>query len=87
MCLGIPGQIKAIYERNGVRMGMVDFSSIAKEVCLAYLPELEVGDYTIVHVGFAITKVDEQSARETLALFQRMGVLGAELNADAGALA
>ncbi len=87
MCLGIPGQIKAIYERNGVRMGMVDFSSIAKEVCLAYLPELEVGDYTIVHVGFAITKVDEQSARETLALFQSMGVLGAELNADAGALA
>ena len=87
MCLGIPGQIKAIYERNGVRMGMVDFSSIAKEVCLAYLPELEVGDYTIVHVGFAITKVDEQSARETLALFQSMGVLGAELNAGADGLA
>ena len=85
MCLGIPGQIKAIYERNGVRMGTVDFNGIAKEVCLAYLPELEVGDFTIVHVGFAITKLDEQSARETLALFQSMGVLGAELNADAGA--
>ena len=87
MCLGIPGQIKAIYEQNGVRMGTADFNGIEKQVCLAYLPELEVGDFTIVHVGFAITKLDEQSARETLALFQGMGVLGAELNAEAHGLA
>jgi hydrogenase expression/formation protein HypC len=84
MCLGIPGQILTIYEQNGVRMGAVDFNGIVKQVCLAYLPELAVGDYTIVHVGFAITRLDEQSARETLALFQSMGVLGAELNAGAG---
>lgn len=87
MCLGIPGQILTVYEQNGVRMGTVDFNGIVKQVCLAYLPELAAGDYTIVHVGFAITRLDEQSARETLALFQSMGVLGAELNAGADGLA
>jgi hydrogenase assembly chaperone HypC/HupF len=69
MCLGIPGQIKEIYEMNGIRMGKVDFNGIVKDVCLAYLPDINVGDYTIVHVGFAITRLDEQSALETLALF------------------
>lgn len=85
MCLGIPGQIKAIYELNGARMGTVDFNGIEKEVCLAYLPELAVGDFTIVHVGFAITRLDEESARETLALFHSLGLLDEELNADAEA--
>lgn len=80
MCLGIPGKIMEIYEQHGTRMGKVDFDGIQKEVCLAYLPELEVGDYTIVHVGFAITKLDEESAKETLALFQEMGRLDEELN-------
>lgn len=82
MCLGIPGQIKEIYDTGLTRMGKVDFNGIVKEVCLAYLPELEVGDFTIVHVGFAITKLDEQSARETLALFHSLGILDEELNAD-----
>jgi hydrogenase expression/formation protein HypC len=82
MCLGIPGKIMEIYEQHGARMGKVDFDGIQKEVCLAYLPELEVGDYTIVHVGFAITKLDEESARETLALFHEMGVLDEELVAE-----
>jgi hydrogenase expression/formation protein HypC len=80
MCLGIPGKIMEIYEQHGTRMGKVDFDGIQKEVCLAYLPELEVGDYTIVHVGFAITRLDEESAKETLALFQEMGRLDEELN-------
>jgi hydrogenase expression/formation protein HypC len=80
MCLGIPGKIIEIYEQHGTRMGKVDFDGIQKEVCLAYLPELEVGDYTIVHVGFAITRLDEESAKETLALFQEMGRLDEELN-------
>ncbi|NOG48675.1 MAG: HypC/HybG/HupF family hydrogenase formation chaperone [Chloroflexi bacterium] len=75
MCLGVPGQIKDIYERDGVRMGKVDFGGILKEVCLDFVPEMKVGDYTIVHVGFAITRLDEQSAVETLALFKEMGVL------------
>ncbi|MFZ2880397.1 MAG: HypC/HybG/HupF family hydrogenase formation chaperone, partial [Phototrophicaceae bacterium] len=61
MCLGVPGQIKDIYERDGVRMGKVDFGGILKEVCLDFVPEMKVGDYTIVHVGFAITRLDEQS--------------------------
>jgi len=79
MCLGIPGQVKEIYEANGVRMGVVDFAGITKEVCLAYVPEIGVGDYTIVHVGFAITQLDEASALESLRLFGEMGVLEEEL--------
>jgi len=79
MCLGIPGKVLEIYETNGTRMGRVDFSGIQKEVCLVYLPEIEVGDYTIVHVGFAITRLDEQSALETLALFREMERLEEEL--------
>jgi hydrogenase expression/formation protein HypC len=79
MCLGIPGKVLEIYEQHGTRMGKVDFDGIQKEVCLAYLPELQVGDYTIVHVGFAITQLDEESAKETLALFQEMGRLEEEL--------
>ena len=82
MCLGIPGKVLEIYEANGTRMGRVDFSGIQKEVCLAYVPEVEVGDYTIIHVGFAITRLDEESALETLALFEQMNVLSEELNAD-----
>jgi len=82
MCLGIPGQVKEIYEIDTIRMGRVDFGGILKEICLAYVPEIEVGDYTIVHVGFAITKLDEQSAQESLALFREMGVLEEELGVE-----
>ena len=81
MCLGIPGQVKEIYEASGVRMGVVDFAGITKEVCLAYVPEIAVGDYTIVHVGFAITQLDEASAQESLRLFTEMGALAEELQA------
>jgi hydrogenase expression/formation protein HypC len=79
MCLGIPGQVKEIYEADGVRMGTVDFAGITKTVCLAYVPEIAVGDYTIVHVGFAITQLDEASAQESLQLFAEMGMLEEEL--------
>ena len=84
MCLGIPGRVTEIYETNGVRMGKVDFDGIVKEVCLAYVPEVEVDDYTIVHVGFVITKLDEESAQETLRLFEEIGVLEEELGIDQG---
>lgn len=84
MCLGIPGKVIEIYEENDVRMGKVDFGGIVKEVCLAYVPEIEINDYTIIHVGFAITKLDEESALETLALFEEMGVLSEELLDDVG---
>jgi hydrogenase expression/formation protein HypC len=63
-------------------MGKIDFDGIQKEVCLAYLPDIEVGDYAIVHVGFAITKLDEQSAQETLALFREIGTLAEELDSE-----
>lgn len=83
MCLGIPGKIVEVYEQDGTRMGKVDFDGIVKEICLSFVPEAEVGDYAIVHVGFAITKVDEESAHETLALMSEMGVLAPELDAGA----
>lgn len=60
-------------------MGKVDFDGIVKDVCLAYLPDIEVGDYTVVHVGFAITRLDEASALETLATFRATGLLEEEL--------
>ncbi len=82
MCLGIPGRVQEIYEAQGVRMGKVNFGGIVKEVCLAYLPEIAVGDYTIVHVGFAITQVDEASALETLQMFKEIDALAEELHYD-----
>lgn len=82
MCLGVPGKVIDIFEADGIRMGKVDFGGIVKEACLAYVPEVEVGDYTIIHVGFAITQLDEASAQESLALFQQMGILEEELNPD-----
>jgi hydrogenase expression/formation protein HypC len=83
MCLAVPGQIKEIYESMGTRMGKVSFGGIVKEVCLAYLPDIAVGDYTIVHVGFAITKVDEVSAMQTLKTFREMGLLDEEFGEPA----
>jgi len=80
MCLGVPGKVVEIYgETDGVRMGKVDFDGIRKDVCLAYLPDLVVGDYAIVHVGFAITKLDEASALESLRMFRDLGLLDEEL--------
>ncbi len=79
MCLAVPGQVISIYDAVGTRMGRVNFGGIIKEVCLAYLPDIAVGDYTMVHVGFAISRVDEDSARKTLYAFQQMGLLDEEL--------
>ena len=79
MCLGVPGRVDTVWEDHGMRMATVDFGGIRKEVCLAYVPEVEVGDYTIVHVGFALTRLDEASARETLELMRSVGLLEQEL--------
>lgn len=79
MCLAVPGRVEQVYEANGARMGKVNFGGVIKEVCLAYVPEIEVGDYTIVHVGFAISQIDEASALETLSMFEEMGILEEEL--------
>ena len=75
MCLAVPGQVESIRDEAGIRMGRVSFGGVVKDVCLAYLPEITVGDYAIVHVGFAISKIDEHSARETLRTFAELGIL------------
>ncbi len=79
MCLGIPGKVIEIYEVNGMKMGRVDFGGVVKEACLAYLPDLKVGDYTIIHVGFGISQLDEAEAQQTLALLREMDMLAGEL--------
>ena len=78
MCLAIPGQVVSRYERDGTAMAEVDFGGVRKQVCLQYLPGTGPGDYVIVHVGFAIQRLDEQSARDTLAEFEHLGVLEEE---------
>ena len=80
MCLAVPGRVESIAEVEGVRMGRVDFGGVVKEVCLVCLPDVAVGDYTIVHVGFAISKVDEASARETLKTLEELGLLDEEID-------
>lgn len=78
MCLGIPGRITEAEEDGLMRMAKVDFGGITRDVCLAYVPEAEVGDYVIVHAGFAISQVDESEAQETLDLLIESGLLQAE---------
>jgi hydrogenase expression/formation protein HypC len=79
MCLGIPGKVVEIWEEVGTRMATVDFGGTTKTVCLAYLPDMQIGEYTIVHAGFAIALLDEESANETLKMFADLGVLEEEL--------
>jgi hydrogenase expression/formation protein HypC len=86
MCLGIPGKVIEIYSSEGIRMGKADFGGLVKEVCLAYVPEVVVGDYTIVHVGFAITRLDEHSAQESLALLREIYALEEEMGMGTDAL-
>ncbi|MGA7687923.1 MAG: HypC/HybG/HupF family hydrogenase formation chaperone [Jiangellales bacterium] len=82
MCLGVPGKVESITDVDGTRMAVVDFGGVRKDVCLAYVPEVEVGDYTVVHVGFAITRLDEESALETLRLFEQIGALEQEFSTE-----
>ena len=77
MCLGIPGQVVTRGEGE-LPMGRVSFGGIIKEVCLAYVPEAEVGDYVIVHVGFAISRLDEGEAERTFAYLEEIGAVEAE---------
>ena len=79
MCLAIPGKVTQIYESNGMKMGKVDFGGVIKEACLEYLPGIQVGDYTIIHVGFAISQLDEEEARRTLEMLREIDALGDEL--------
>jgi hydrogenase expression/formation protein HypC len=70
MCLGVPGKIVSVTESDGLRMAQVDFGGARREVCLAYVPEAAVGDYVVVHVGFALSVISEEDARETQALLE-----------------
>jgi|SRR5436190_8516209 len=77
MCLAIPGKIIAIEEdAQGVRMGKTDFGGVMKQVCLEYTPEIKCGDYVLVHVGFALGKVDRSEAERTYQLLEEMNQLG-----------
>ncbi|MBN1680005.1 MAG: HypC/HybG/HupF family hydrogenase formation chaperone [Anaerolineae bacterium] len=82
MCLGIPGKVVDIYEQNGLKMGKIDFGGIVKEACLAYVPDVTIGDYTIIHVGFALNIIDEAEAQKTLELFDQIGMIEEELGLD-----
>jgi hydrogenase expression/formation protein HypC len=84
MCLGIPGRVIEIREDAALLMGKVDFGGVRKEACLAYTPEVRLGDYVIVHVGFAISRVDEEEALKTLEILGQMGDLVAQELATMG---
>ncbi len=79
MCLAVPGKIVEIHEVAGLKMGKVDFGGVYREACLAYVPEAQVGDYTVIHVGFAISRLSEQEAQESLAALQEIVNIEAEL--------
>ena len=76
MCLGIPGKIVKIYEENSIKMSDVDFNGVTVKVCLETTPQAKVGNYVIVHAGFAINLLKESEALETLAMLDQISKLG-----------
>ena len=87
MCLAIPGKVEEITTDGIIRIGRVNFGGVVKRVCLDYVPEIVVGDYALVHVGFALSVIDEVTAQETLETFRAMGVLDVELASEEEAFA
>jgi hydrogenase expression/formation protein HypC len=81
VCLAIPGKLMAKSEEDGMLCGRVEFGGIVRPACLDFLPEAEVGEYVLVHVGFAISRIDEEEAKATLAYLEQLGMLQAELGA------
>ncbi len=79
MCLAIPGKVSQIDVQDGVRFGRIQFGGITRQACLDFVPEVNVGDFVMVHVGFAISVVDKDEAERTYALLESMGVLADEL--------
>ena len=82
MCLGVPGKIVETYESAGLKMGKIDFGGVRREACLEYVPDAQVGDYTIIHVGFAISQLSEEEAQETLALLREIANVEEELGIE-----
>ncbi len=72
MCLAIPGKIIQKYQVNGLPMGKVDFGGVVREACLAYVPDARVGEYTVIHVGFAISRLSEEEALKTLEVIEQV---------------
>jgi hydrogenase expression/formation protein HypC len=85
MCLAVPGKIVEIKESDGLQMAKVDFGGIFREACLDYVPEAKVGDYCVIHVGFAISLLSEQEAMETLELLKQISNIEEELGPEPGA--
>jgi hydrogenase expression/formation protein HypC len=75
MCLAIPGKIIELHDNCGIRMSRVDFGGITREACVEYIPDAKLGDYVMVHVGFAISKVDEEEAARTYKYLEEMDQL------------
>ena len=75
MCLGIPGKVVQTYEEHGLLMGKVDFGGVFKRVCLAHVPETRIGEYVLVHVGFALSRIDEAEARRVFEFLEGMNQL------------
>jgi len=78
MCLAVSGRIVEVYESEGLQMGKIDFGGVTREACLAYVPEAKVGDYTIIHVGFALSVISEKESHGTLELLRQMEELNRE---------
>lgn len=76
MCLAIPGKVAAIFSQEGMQMARVQFGGVTRDACLDYVPETQVGDYVLVHVGFAISRVDEEEARRTYQALAEIDALG-----------
>jgi hydrogenase expression/formation protein HypC len=76
MCLAIPGKVVSVFDAEDMKMGKVDFGGIVKQVCLQYTPDVQVGEFVIVHVGFALSKMDEDEAARTYKLLEELNQLG-----------
>ena len=85
MCLGVPGKIVEIEDTDGLKMAKVDFGGVFREACLEYVPEAKIGDYCVIHVGFAISLVSEEEALETLNLLRQISNIEEELGPGPGA--
>jgi hydrogenase expression/formation protein HypC len=82
MCLAIPGKVVEIQTGTQPLMGKVSFGGIQKDICLDWVPEVKIGEYVIVHVGFALSTMDEKEALETLKLIEEIDAFGNKLNSE-----
>jgi len=82
MCLGVPGKILEIYDSHSIRMAKIDFGGVTREACLETLPEARVGDYTIIHAGFALNLLSEDEANETLSALAELSLIEHELGSE-----